>query len=252
MKKAKAAAPKVTPPPKAAVTSKTPAKTPKTAPRSRKTETGTEAPRSLGTPVPDATGREGGRTVALSAQTGSNDPNAGSAAPKQKRTRRDALETSLQGKPSQEAMELMALAEYYQGAPIGGSDPWEVFLRAIASLPSRKRAFEESGLDRWTVHTRLRDDRAFAARFLEAWEMGIDALEDEAVRRAVLGWYEPVFSQGMYCGEILKYSDSLLTTLLRANRRKYRGEDAASQRGLSEEGKSQLQSVFSRALADLS
>jgi hypothetical protein len=144
----------------------------------------------------------------------------------------------------------LAVAEYGLGS-VDDDDPWKVFLNCIAALPSRKQAFEKSGLSRWEVHQRLNDDRAFAAKFMEAWEMGVDALEDEAVRRAVLGWYEPVFSQGMYVGEVLRYSDSLLSTLLKANRRKFRGEDANAQRGLSEESKSQLQQVFSRAMAEL-
>lgn len=144
----------------------------------------------------------------------------------------------------------MALAEYNVG-DVNDVDPWKTFLNCIAALPSRKQAFEKSGLGRWQVHQRLNEDRAFAAKFLEAWEMGVDALEDEAVRRAVLGWYEPVFSQGMYVGEVLRYSDSLLATLLKANRRKFRGDDANAQRGLSEESKSQLQQVFARAMAEI-
>lgn len=170
-------------------------------------------------------------------------------APRQRRDRREALAESQARKPSEADVAQLALAAYFDGAPPEAADsPWETFLRNLAELPSRKQALSASGLSRQQVAERVRDDRAFAARFLEAWEMGIDSVEDEAVRRAVLGWSEPIYNQGLYCGEVQKFSDTLLATLLKANRRKYRGEDQAAQRGLSEETKTQLRSVFSRAL----
>lgn len=127
---------------------------------------------------------------------------------------------------------------------------FETFLESLADLPSRKQALDKAGLTRHQVAERLKNDKTFAGRFIEAWEMGIDAMEDEAVRRAVLGWSEPVYGKDGYMGEIQKYSDTLLIHLLKGNRRKYRGEDAGQQRGLSEESKSQLKSVFGRVIAE--
>lgn len=48
-------------------------------------------------------------------------------------------------------------------------------------------------------------------------------MEAEAFRRGVKGTEKPVFHQGVECGRIREYSDTLLITLLKANRpAKYR------------------------------
>jgi hypothetical protein len=54
-------------------------------------------------------------------------------------------------------------------------------------------------------------------------QLGTEALEYEAVRRAYHGVEEPVFYNGVQCGSVTKYSDKLLMFLLRArNPAKYR------------------------------
>ena len=44
----------------------------------------------------------------------------------------------------------------------------------------------------------------------------LQAAEDEAFRRAVEGTEEPVYHKGAICGHVRRYSDSLLTLLLKA------------------------------------
>lgn len=229
------------------MTKKTAPKTPKKPLSSANRKKPAKAPKISAEPLPEVSARQGGLPDPLDPSSGAEKAKAGRG---RRRKTREELEEALKERPDDVTRDVMALAEYDVG-DVSDGDSWKTFLNCIAALPSRKQAFEKSGLSRWQVHQRLTDDRAFAARFLEAWEMGVDALEDEAVRRAVLGWYEPVFSQGMYVGEVLRYSDSLLATLLKANRRKFRGDDANAQRGLSEESKSQLQQVFARAMAEI-
>jgi hypothetical protein len=65
-------------------------------------------------------------------------------------------------------------------------------------------------------------DADFAAEWDDAVEEATDTLEQEARRRALDGWDEPVFWQGAECGVVRKYSDRLLELMLRANRPKYR------------------------------
>ena len=48
--------------------------------------------------------------------------------------------------------------------------------------------------------------------------LGLDALEDEAIRRAREGVVEPVFQAGLHCGNVRKYSDLLLIFLLKSRR----------------------------------
>ena len=127
---------------------------------------------------------------------------------------------------------------------------FEKFLESLAELPSRGQALQKTGLTRHQIAERLRNDKDFAAKYVEAWELGIDAMEDEAVRRAVLGWQEPVFTRDGYAGEVTKYSDTLLIHLLKGNRRKYRGDDPNQNRGLSEEAKKQLKTVLGRVVEE--
>ena len=68
-------------------------------------------------------------------------------------------------------------------------------------------------------------DRAFASAWDVSLEIGLDALEDEAIRRAREGVEEPVFQGGLRCGSVRKYSDLLLIFLLKS-RRPYRDSGA--------------------------
>lgn len=49
-------------------------------------------------------------------------------------------------------------------------------------------------------------------------DLGTDALEDEAVRRAHEGVLKPVFQQGKEVGHVREYSDALMVTMLKARR----------------------------------
>lgn len=49
-------------------------------------------------------------------------------------------------------------------------------------------------------------------------DLGSDALEDEAIRRASQGTLKPVFYQGVQCGEVREYSDTLMMFMLKARR----------------------------------
>lgn len=71
----------------------------------------------------------------------------------------------------------------------------------------------------------LRDkDGDFAAAWDDALEQAYDHLEAEARRRAFEGTEEPVFYQGLECGTVRKYSDSLAMFLLKGYRRKRFGD----------------------------
>jgi len=67
--------------------------------------------------------------------------------------------------------------------------------------------------------------------FKQAWELaveaGTDRLEDEAYRRAVEGVEETAYYNGQPVGVVRRYSDNLLTLLLRGRRpHKYRERSA--------------------------
>ena len=92
------------------------------------------------------------------------------------------------------------------------------FLEVLGETANITDACRDCGVCRSTVYQWRDKDVDFAAAWAAAIERGTDALEDEAVRRALEGRVEPVFYQGAECGRVRKYSDSLLMFLLRARR----------------------------------
>ena len=58
----------------------------------------------------------------------------------------------------------------------------------------------------------------FAEAWDEALEVGIQFLEDEAVRRAAEGVEKPIFYQGEQVASVTEYSDNLLKFLLEGRR----------------------------------
>jgi hypothetical protein len=104
--------------------------------------------------------------------------------------------------------------------------------------PSRKAAFiaklsdygvvryacEQSGVARGLAYTWRDDDPEFAADWAEAIETATDAMEQEAIRRGVLGYEKPIYGKGkgdegmVVVGVVTEYSDRLLELMLKANR----------------------------------
>jgi hypothetical protein len=60
----------------------------------------------------------------------------------------------------------------------------------------------------------------FAQRWDDAYESGVDTLEDAAIRRAVEGVKKPVYQGGVLVGTVTEYSDTLLGLMLRGKRPK--------------------------------
>lgn len=92
------------------------------------------------------------------------------------------------------------------------------FLGGLREGLTPKEAAERIGISRTTVFQWKRDDETFYARWVEAIDEGTDLLEAEARRRAVEGIDEPVFYQGVECAVVRKYSDGLLTLMLKGRR----------------------------------
>lgn len=91
------------------------------------------------------------------------------------------------------------------------------FLSVLSECGNVTRAAEESSLNRQFLYRYKAQDEAFSAAWEEAAEIGAKRLEDEARRRAVEGWQEPVWYQGDQVGTVRKYSDTLLICLLKAH-----------------------------------
>jgi hypothetical protein len=59
----------------------------------------------------------------------------------------------------------------------------------------------------------------YAEAFQEASQAAAEFMEDEAWRRAIQGWLEPVYQKGMLVGHVRKYDGNLHRLLLQANMR---------------------------------
>jgi hypothetical protein len=95
----------------------------------------------------------------------------------------------------------------------------EQFLAQVAETGGNiSEACRLCGLNRRTVYDWKWNDEEFSRQWDEAVKLGLDALEDEAIRRAYQGVDEPVFYKGAVCGQVRKYSDQLLVQLLRGKK----------------------------------
>lgn len=79
------------------------------------------------------------------------------------------------------------------------------------------RACEEVQVPKRTHYNWIKADEAYREKFEDASRIALGILEDEAQRRAVHGWEEPVYYKGELMGHIRRYSDTLLIVLLKAN-----------------------------------
>lgn len=80
-----------------------------------------------------------------------------------------------------------------------------IFLASLAEVPVVARAARAVGLDRSTVYRHRDADADFAKAWDDAIEDGIDNAEQEAFRRGVVGWREPLTHQGRLTYEIEHY-----------------------------------------------
>ncbi len=81
------------------------------------------------------------------------------------------------------------------------------FLAALRELPVIRHACEAVGIDRVTAWRAKQADEEFAAAWDDAMEEGIDRAEQEAFRRGVVGFEEPVLHQGRLQYVYERYED---------------------------------------------
>lgn len=92
------------------------------------------------------------------------------------------------------------------------------FFEELAKSARVCKSCELANISYSEVYRRRQIDEDFRKRFEDAYEQGVQRLEDEAVRRAMVGVDEPVFYKGEEVAKITRYSDTLLTFLLKGNR----------------------------------
>jgi hypothetical protein len=107
-----------------------------------------------------------------------------------------------------------------QNAPHSDLVDWaDAFLNVFRERGNVRSSCIACKIGRSTVYERLERDPAFRQAFQDAREDAADRLEDEAWRRAHDGIESKIFSKdGDEIGTEVKYSDTLLIVLLKANR----------------------------------
>lgn len=99
------------------------------------------------------------------------------------------------------------------------------FLASIREFPHIGHAAKAAGISRSTHYARYDRDEVYRAKFEEAWRWGVGVLRDEAIRRALHGYQEPVVYKGRFQYEgkgskkklvtITKYPERLTMAVLR-------------------------------------
>lgn len=94
-----------------------------------------------------------------------------------------------------------------------------LFLAALAEVPVVVHACKAAGVNRVTAWRAREADPEFAKAWDEALEEGIDRAEQEAFRRAVVGYEKPVWYKGELVGTETVHSDALLALILKGRRK---------------------------------
>ncbi len=92
------------------------------------------------------------------------------------------------------------------------------FLECLQECGQIAESYRSAGIPCSTLYRLRQLDPAFARAWDESLEIGLDRLEDEAIRRALTGIEHPVFYQGREVGSVRRYSDGLLTFMLKRRR----------------------------------
>lgn len=93
-----------------------------------------------------------------------------------------------------------------------------VFIKAYLVCGSIASSSDAAKITRTCHYAWIQESEDYKIAFNLAKPIAIQSLEDEAIRRAQIGCDEPVFYQGVQCGTVRKYSDSLMALLLKGHK----------------------------------
>ena len=96
------------------------------------------------------------------------------------------------------------------------------FLELYRLTGQLQKSARECGISPSTVRDHLKNDLAFKDAYDEAYGDFKEAIEREALRRAIMGWEEPVYQQGVLAGTVRKYDSPLLQLILKRHIPEYK------------------------------
>ena len=126
---------------------------------------------------------------------------------------------------SKELEEVLLIARMERGR---NAAKYEIFLRCYSENGNLTRSAKMAFLNPGTVFAKIQKNPTFKARAKEAFRQSTDNLIGEARRRAFEGVETPVFYKGEKKGTVLKYSDNLLITLIKAFDSRFKDSIAVS------------------------
>ncbi len=134
------------------------------------------------------------------------------------------------------------------------------FCKLLAETGNVTKSAQAIGVSRTCCYAHKDEDPVFKVAWDNAVNEAVDALEEEGRRRAFEGTLEPVFYQGVECGYVRKYSDTLLIFLMKGHRPETYRERFQVQHegeltiydGKDKSAKSELESILSRRLSRIS
>lgn len=100
------------------------------------------------------------------------------------------------------------------------------FLHHLGRTGSITFAATRAGLPRRALYKLRAADPAFAGRWKEALHLGMERLQDDAMRRALNGTERAVIRNGQKVGSVQQFDNRLLQFLLRAHRPETYGDKA--------------------------
>src|SRR5215216_5786805 len=100
----------------------------------------------------------------------------------------------------------------------------ERFLAVLTETASVTDACKIANLPRPTAYVWRNKDLAFRFAWDQAYQLGLDALEDAVMRRALVGNERPVFHKGEIVGYVREPSDILAMFMLKSRRREIYGD----------------------------
>lgn len=98
------------------------------------------------------------------------------------------------------------------------------FLLHLGRTGSVTFAAARAGLSRRALYKHRTADEAFAGYWEEALNLGVERLQDDAMRRALEGTARAVFRNGKQVGSVQQFDNRLLQFLLKAHRPETYGE----------------------------
>lgn len=101
------------------------------------------------------------------------------------------------------------------------------FFQHLGRTGSVTLAAARAGLRRSTLYHLRKHHEGFAERWREALDMGVERLQDDAMRRAIEGVDKPVWRAGKQVGSVRHFDPRMVQFLLRAHKPDVYAERAA-------------------------